>query len=145
MSSALFIECLQVIQRRDAEPEPSEPKHFGRRRSRRNGLLGAGAVGSEKECNCGKNKQRNMNSEITRNSWTNSLPMFVINNLRTSAMNYLNFLDCQKHAFAIIWKSNKSFIRSGHAIDLGRHLGLVRLRILNALGIGSVANFLFRS
>ena len=108
----------------EPEPEP-EPSKTG--------------SGSEKGYNCGE-KLRNINSEITRNSWTNSLPMFVINNFRTSAMNYLNFLDCQKHAFAMIWKSSKFFIRYGHATDLGRHLGIIRLRILNALGIGSVLN-----
>ena len=36
----LGIQCLLA---RDAEPEPPEPTHFGRSRSRRNGLLGAGA------------------------------------------------------------------------------------------------------
>ena len=37
--------------------------------------------------------------------------MFVINYFRANAMNYLNFLGCQKHAFAIIRKSYKYFIR----------------------------------
>ena len=39
---------METVGSRDAEPEPEpeppEPTHFGRSRSRRNGLLGAGAV-----------------------------------------------------------------------------------------------------
>ena len=120
-----------LILTRDAEPqpEPPEPTHFGRSRSRsrsrRNGLLGAGAgagavkngaAPAPKRDALVAKKKRNINSEITRNSWTNSSPMFFINNFRTSALNYLNFLDSQNHAFAIIWKSNKFFyqVRSCH-------------------------------
>ena len=98
-----YIFYLNMVFARDAEPEPEpeppEPTDFGRSRSRcrsrRNGLLevaaGAGAVkklcsGSEKGYNCGKKKQNE--SEITRNSRTNSFPKFYINNFRTSAINY---------------------------------------------------------
>ena len=76
-----------------SEPEP--PKWFARSRSRRNGAgAGAGAVkiGSApapKRDTVVARKQNN--SEITRNSRTNSLRKFFINNLRTSAMNYLKF------------------------------------------------------
>ena len=126
---------------RDAEPEPESeleppgPTHFGRSRSRsrnrsrrsrsrsrsrsrRNGLLGVGAgavnngaAPAPKRDIIVAKKQRNFYSEITRNSWINSLPLFVINNFKTSAMHYLNFLDWQKHVFAMVWKSNMFFIR----------------------------------
>ena len=69
-----------------------------RSRSRRNGLLGdragAGAVKNgaapAPKRDTMVDKLRNVNSEIT-NSRTNSLPIFFINNFRTSAMNYLKF------------------------------------------------------
>ena len=68
------------IKSRDAEPEPPEQTHFGRSRSRRNGLLGAGAgtragagagagavknsgSGSEKGYNCSKKKKRRNNQK----------------------------------------------------------------------------------
>ena len=73
----------------EPEPEPPEPTHFGRIRSRSRSWsrqkLGSG---SEKGYNCSK---RRNNGEITRNSRTNSLAKFTINNFRTIAMNYLNF------------------------------------------------------
>ena len=61
-----------------SQPEPeSEPSKTGP------------VSGSEKGYNCGKKKQNE--SEITRNSRTNSLPKFYINNFTTSAINYLKF------------------------------------------------------
>ena len=108
---------------RDAEPEP-EPTHFGRNRSRsrsrrsRHILVGAGAGAAgadtfllepEPEPEPKKQslaapapkrdtimeKQRNVNSEIT-NRRINRLPMFFINILSTSAMNYLKFSSLPK-------------------------------------------------
>ena len=86
---------------RDAEPEPEpeteppEPTDFGPEpepepsRSRSRSRQKRGGSGSEKGYNCGKKKQNE--SEITRNSRTNSLTKFYINNFRTSAINYLKF------------------------------------------------------
>ena len=79
----------QELKIRDAEPEPEPPKRFARSRSRSRSRQKRGGSGSEKGYNCGKKKQNE--SEITRNSQTNSLPKFYINNFRTSAINYLNF------------------------------------------------------
>ena len=87
----------------EPEPEPPEPTDFGRSRSRsrscRNGLLGAGAGAGavkngaapapKRDTIVARKKQNE--SEITGNSPTNSLPKFYINNLRTSAINYLKF------------------------------------------------------
>ena len=93
----LFMEELEQksLETRDAEPEPEpepeppEPTDFGRSRSRSRSRQKRGGSGSEKGYNCGKKKQNE--SEITRNSRTNSLPKFYINNFRTSAINYLKF------------------------------------------------------
>ena len=71
----------------EPEPEPEPPTRFARGRSR--SRQKQGGSGSEKGYNCGKKKQNE--SEITRNSRTNSLPTFYINNFRTSAINYLKF------------------------------------------------------
>ena len=101
------------------------------------GAVKNGAAPAPKRETIVAKKQRNINSEIARNSWTNSLPMFVINNFRTSAMNYLNFLTARNIHLRLA-ENQKSFWQ-GHATDPGRHLGLIRLRILNALDIGSVA------
>ena len=75
----------------EPEPEPPEPTHFGRSRSRswsrRNGLLGAGAAAGAVKNGAAPATKRDAivariknNSEITRNSRTNSLPKFFINN-----------------------------------------------------------------
>ena len=87
----------------EPEPEPPEPTHFGRSRSRSRQKWGGS--GSEKGHNC--DKKGILTAKQPEKNLKNSLPMFVINNFRTSVINYLNFLDCQKHAFAMIWKSNK--------------------------------------
>ena len=73
----------------EPEPEPEPPKRFARSRSRSRSRQKRGGSGSEKGYNCGKKKQND--SEITRNSRTNSLPKFYISNFRTSAINYLKF------------------------------------------------------
>ena len=73
----------------EPEPEPEPPKRFARSRSRSRSRQKRGGSGSEKGYNCGKKKQNE--SEITRNSRTNSLPKFYISNFRTSAINYLKF------------------------------------------------------
>ena len=68
-----------IVSGRDAEPEPPEPTHFGRSRSRsrRNGLLRAGAgVGAVKNGAAPAPKRdtivarKKTNGEITRNSRT---------------------------------------------------------------------------
>ena len=87
----------KIVQSRDAEPEPEpepeppepEPlKRFARSRSRSRSRKKRGGSGSENGYNCGK--LTNVNSEIT-NSRTNRLPVFFINNFKTSAMSYLKF------------------------------------------------------
>ena len=65
----------------EPEPEPEPPKRFARSRSWSRSRQKRGGSGSEKGYNCGKKKQNE--SEITRNSRTNSLPKFYINNFRT--------------------------------------------------------------
>ena len=67
------------------------------------------------------------------------LPIFLINNLRSSAMNYVKFSSLPETWIFTIWTSRKSFIRLGHATDQKRHLGLIRLRIFKMRCV-SVAN-----
>ena len=120
----------------EPEPEPEPPKRFARSRSRSRSRQKRGGSGSEKGYNCGKKKNE---SEITRNSRTNSLPKFYINNLRTSATNYLKFSWLTEACILHDLNIKQVFIRLGHATDLKRHLWLIRLRVFKMCWV-SAAN-----
>ena len=81
-----------TFESRDAEPEPPEPTHFGRSRSRRNGLLGAGAVknGAAPAPKMDTIVEKMLTAKQQTAERTDCL-YFFINNFRTSSVNCLKF------------------------------------------------------